>query len=367
MEKIVDLALEEFIRLLSVKYSVNSKTLFILFNSVKKNGRICKYSTCEKQPAYGIKGTKKAEYCVEHKPEGYVDVKHKTCLMCEKRPTYGINGTKKAEYCVDHKPEGYVDVKSKTCLMCEKLPTYGIKGTKKAEYCVEHKPEGYVDVVNKTCLMCEKQPHYGVAGYSAEYCATHKDKFMIIHPTKVKVGDFKECAYCKNKIHYRQDFCRSCNNYNKTGKTFNRGKKELEIKLLLQENKIEFKHDTIIPEGCSKRRPDFYINTNRGIIILEIDEHQHNRKGYTCECEVTRMKQIYMDCCVSNVLFIRYNPDAYISLKGRPYGKDKRENYLIEYLKDSMFKDSFQKLTVVYLFYDGFYNSPEIDEINPYI
>jgi len=58
--------------------------------------KTCKYDGCLTLPTYGIKGGsgKDAKYCNNHKPIGYVDVKHKTCKYdgCLTRPTYGIKG-----------------------------------------------------------------------------------------------------------------------------------------------------------------------------------------------------------------------------------------------------------------------------------
>lgn len=64
---------------------------------------ICKYENCGKNCVYGKRGSKKAEYCKEHSPLGYVDVKHKTCIHpnCETRPTYNFSGYS-PEYCKKH-------------------------------------------------------------------------------------------------------------------------------------------------------------------------------------------------------------------------------------------------------------------------
>jgi len=57
-------------------------------------------------------------------------------------------------YCGDHKLEGMIDVKSKTCNHegCKKRPCYNVEGKKKALYCKDHKLEGMIDVINKTCI-----------------------------------------------------------------------------------------------------------------------------------------------------------------------------------------------------------------------
>ena len=330
----------------------------------------CKYENCSKYCIYGLRDSNNAEYCKEHSPPGYVDVVNKTCLdpNCEKQPTYGKKGSKKAEYCKEHSPPGYVNVKSKTCLdpNCEKQPNYGKKGSKKAEYCKEHSPPGYVDVKSKTCLdpNCETRPSYNFPGYSPEYCKKHSQKRMVIYPLKKPKDEDIVCQYCSTVIHYNEQFCSSCKKYIELGnKTVKAERKELEIKCLLEENEIKFIHDTVVSGACSKRRPDFLIPTRWGHIVLETDEHQHNRKTYSCECEITRMKQIYQDVGEQNMLFVRYNPDSYKCVSGKPYDKLKRQEYLVKYI-NGMINTDYSGLGVVYLFYDYFTENVEIERID---
>ena len=97
-----------------------------------------------------------------------------------------------------------------------------------------------------------------------------------------------------------------------------------------------FDHDKVVAGGCSKKRPDFLITTFWGYIILEIDEFQHNRKTYPCECEVNRMKEIYFDCGVKHLLFIRYNPDSYKTIddqKSESHDMLRDGNYLLKSLR----------------------------------
>ena len=146
----------------------------------------CKKERCGKFPRLGVAGTKTAEYCKEHAPEGMVDVKSGRCKneSCGKQPSFGVPGTKTAEYCAQHAPEGMVGVKSKMCKKesCGKFPTFGVAGTKTAEYCKEHAPEGMVGVKSKMCKKksCGKFPTYGVAGTKTkEYCAQHALDGMV--------------------------------------------------------------------------------------------------------------------------------------------------------------------------------------------
>ena len=146
----------------------------------------CRQAGCAKQPKYGVIGTKRGEFCSEHKKDGMVDVVNKRCGYpgCTKNPSYGVAGSKKGEFCSEHKRDGMVDVVHKRCAHagCTKKPSYGVIGTKKGEFCSEHKRDGMVNVVNKRCTHtgCTKQPSYSVAGSKkGEFCSEHKKYGMV--------------------------------------------------------------------------------------------------------------------------------------------------------------------------------------------
>ncbi len=70
--------------------------------------------------------------------------------------------------------------------------------------------------------------------------------------------------------------------------------------------------DKKITDGCSRRRPDFLLDMGSHIIIVEIDENQHN--GY--DCENKRLMEISQDLGHRPIVFIRFNPDNYIKKDG---------------------------------------------------
>ena len=336
----------------------------------------CLHENCTKQPNYGITGSKKNEYCQTHAPSGYSDIVNKQCLHenCAKQPIYGIRGSKKREYCQTHAPPGYSNVVDKQCLYenCTKQPTYGVTGSKKREYCKSHAPPSYSNVASKKCLYenCTIGPHYNRPGYSPEYCAKHKTVNMVYFPLKYGKDDMKECTYCLAKIHYSDNFCPSCKQFNVLGQTVKTHAKELEIKVLLEEkfDSDIFDHDKTVTGGCSKKRPDFLLTANWGNIVLEVDEFQHKRKTYPCECEISRMKEIYFDCGVKNLLFIRYNPDTYLTVTGaKPVIKRKRQDLLVKIIQEQLDKKKVRYLGVMYLFYDHFsVDAIEIERIKAY-
>ena len=143
--------------------------------------RKCRTEGCGKRSSYGVAGTKTAEYCAQHAPDGMVDVSSRKCKTegCGKQPSFGAAGTKTREYCSQHAPDGMVDVRSRNhCRTegCGKQSTYGVAGTKTGEHCTQHAPDGMVDVKSRKCKTrgCGRKPSFGVANTrTAKYCAQH--------------------------------------------------------------------------------------------------------------------------------------------------------------------------------------------------
>jgi hypothetical protein len=67
--------------------------------------------------------------------------------------------------------------------------------------------------------------------------------------------------------------------------------------------------DKTIAGGCSRRRPDIFADFGSHVVIVEVDEHQHD--SYDCECHHRRIMEISKDVAHRPVVFIRFNPDAY--------------------------------------------------------
>jgi hypothetical protein len=375
-----------------------------------KGGKRCIDANCNTFASYGERNTKNLIYCKKHCPNtiDYTDNKHDKCTTCDKIPVFGLKGTKDPIYCSSCIPinekDKYMNVVDKQCIYsnCTTLPTFGKFGTKLREYCFEHKIDNtYVNVKDKTCIIkgCNKKPNCNYIGYSASHCSEHKQKGMILNPlvkcslcttskkkiaTKVKdklyycdEHDIKDtidihniCSICFIIINPQEYICKSCESSKIDGKTIKRKIKELEVKQKLEDSNIDiYLYDKIITNGCSKRRPDFIINCNWGYIIIEVDEYQHNKKSYTCECEISRMKEIYFDIRLEEgkILFIRYNPDSYKPSYGDTFTINEKLDSLMKIIKNYMNNEINNHLEVLYLFYDGYTQlTPEIDIINPY-
>lgn len=69
--------------------------------------------------------------------------------------------------------------------------------------------------------------------------------------------------------------------------------------------------DKIITGGCSRRRPDLFLDLIQSVIIVEIDENMHTE--YDCSCENRRIMELSRDVAHRPIVFIRFNPDSYKS------------------------------------------------------
>jgi hypothetical protein len=195
---------------------------------------------------------------------------------CKKRAYFGIKG-QKSEYCSSHKLEDMIDIKNKRCLHkdCNKISSYNLPGKKHAIYCVSHKSEGMVDVKSKRCKtpLCDVSANKKYKGYCLR-CFIHT------------FPDEKVSRNYKTKEKYVSDFIES---------TF---------------DNYKWVCDKHVDGGCSKRRPDLLLDIGPQVLIVEIDENQH--QDYDCSCENKRLMEISVDLGNKPIVFIRFNPDDYI-------------------------------------------------------
>jgi hypothetical protein len=213
-----------------------------------------------------------------------VDIKNKKCQQesCNKIPAYNFQGQTRALYCVTHKLPDMVDIKHKKCQQegCNKRPSYNFQGQSKALYCNAHKLPYMIDIKNKRC--------------KSEWCNT-------LISNKAYEG---YCTYCFMHLFPDKPMAR---NY----KT-----KETAVVQYVKEQfpDIEITTDKRIQDGCSRRRPDIFIDLGYQIIIVEIDENQHT--DYDCSCENKRMMELSQDVGHRPIIFIRFNPDDYQTNSG---------------------------------------------------
>jgi len=303
-----------------------------------------------KRPSFGMINDKKAQYCNDCKLDGMINIKHPKCIICNiKRPSFGMPIDKKAQYCGDCKLNGMINIISSKCIVCNsKIPIFGMIEDKKAQYCGDCKLDGMIDITSSKCIICNiKRPSFGmIEDKKAQYCGDCKlDGMIDIKNTKCiicnnKIPIFampgekkrKYCGDCKldGMVDIKNPKCKSswCNTYgNKRYDGYcrycfihlfpdipisrNYKTKEITVINYIKENlsHIDIITDKKIEGGCSKRRPDIMIDVGFHIIIVEIDENQHN--NYDCSCENKRLMQLSQDVGFRPIVFIRFNPDSY--------------------------------------------------------
>jgi len=356
----------------------------------------CFAPNCERNPSHALKGQKTRVACDDHfDPVIHEKRKfHKICDVdgCELTKSFGQVGTKIKEFCSEHAKEAelktgilYREVSKKLCIheetngdKCYKYATYGDETDRIKKYCGDHIPDDdckYINLgskricihVSKTGEKCTTECRFGYSGYPPEFCGSHQLPRMVKNPKNKEKEKVIICEYCATEIHYNETFCSGCKKYLELGTTVKYRQKELTVKALLEENDIKFIHNSKVEDGCSRFRPDFRIPTPYGNIILEVDEFQHS-KSYDCQCEINRMGQIYFDCGLPYVLFIRYNPDSYKEIGNeKNFSSERRQEYLLKFLKENLGKDIAypkNRADVVYLFYDWFIpDEPEVETV----
>ena len=72
--------------------------------------------------------------------------------------------------------------------------------------------------------------------------------------------------------------------------------------------------DKTIQDGCSRRRPDIFLDGGTHVLIVEVDEDMHS--SYDCSCENKRIMMLSQDVGHRPITFIRFNPDKYTDYNG---------------------------------------------------
>jgi len=183
--------------------------------------------------------------------------------------------------CSTHKTETMVDMFHAKCIVsgCMVRAVYNLKNIKSAKYCINHRESGMVDVFAKICV--------------SEWCLTF---------AHAKCENY--CLFCYMNLFPDKPITR---NYKTKEKTVVDSVTETFPQMTWYSDKKVY-------DGCSKRRPDLLLDLGYQVIIVEIDENQHN--VYDCSCENKRLMELSQDLDHRPIVFIRFNPDDYIDKTG---------------------------------------------------
>ena len=170
-----------------------------------------------------------------------------------------------------------VNIKHPKCIVCKlKIPVFNLPGETKATHCSGCKLENMVNIISPKCKSnwCDTQiSNKKYKGYCL-FC------FMNLFPNEKVSRNYKTkevavCDYIKTEFDDMDWIC-----------------------------------DKRVNNGCSQRRPDMLLDLGYQVLIIEIDENQHN--NYDCSCENKRLMELSQDLNHRPIIFIRFNPDDYL-------------------------------------------------------
>jgi len=284
---------------------------------VNVTGKRCEMDGCKIIAQYNFDGELRGKFCSEHKEEGMVDIKHRKCEFegCSNQPSYKLETDSSCRFCATHKLEGMTNGKHQFCIIegCKTIAGYNELGQKTPLYCSNHRKDGMIDVRHPLCIEngCDKRPIYNYKGIKTGlYCVTHKKEGMIdIISPRCKSN------WCDSFSTLKYDYyCISCyiNLFPDKPTTFNYKTKEKSVVdfVMTHFGNFTWISDKRVNDGCSRRRPDLLLDMGSHVLIVEVDENQHN--DYDCSCENKRLMEISRDIGHRPLIFIRFNPDAYI-------------------------------------------------------
>jgi len=329
------------------------------------NVKRCEFVGCMVQARYNIPSQKrKGRFCQEHIPEGeiMINVLTKKCAHpdgCTTRPTYNYPGEEQAIYCPKHALKDMENIKCKRCEEkdCQTRATFNLPDEVEGKFCRKHKKAGMKIVNVKTCAHenCDTMnPKFNLPGQiSGLFCSKHSDKKTMINvcdPLCQRIGCNTRACYAKEgdkkplfcAVHPEPDmvniiinrcklcpvaatrkvyegYCMRCFMYTFPERNVCRNYKTKErsvadfIRAKYPNYDIAF--DKRIMDGCSRRRPDMYLDMGEYIIVVETDENQHI--NYDCSCENKRMMELFQDGGSRPMALIRFNPDQYYNRKGK--------------------------------------------------
>ena len=277
---------------------------------------MCIFEGCKKRSYFNYEGQTKPQYCGEHRLNNMFDIKHPKCIYvgCKNQPTFNYKGVNRGLYCSIHKLNTMVNIVNKTCKTenCKTRPNYNYENKIGGIYCGIHKLDGMINVTSKRCSHqdCKKQPNYNYEGEIHRlFCNNHKLNGMVNITSKTC-----KTYLCPTRVTEKYEgYCLFCYINTYPDKPVSRNYKTKEYSVV-EYVKTNFSHltwisDKTIQDGCSKRRPDLFLDMGYQIIILEIDENQHT--DYDCSCENKRIMELSQDVNHRPIIFIRFNPDEY--------------------------------------------------------
>lgn len=258
-------------------------------------------------------------YCSDHKKENMENIYSKKCIgeNCNLIPYFNFVGLS-PKYCKKHSDEGMINVKDKRCEKenCQELARYNLKNDSSLKYCLLHREPGMIDKKGDYCIFenCNTLASYNYQGQTKKlYCSTHYLPGMI--NVKHRKCLTENCNTIVNNDRYK-GYCLYCFMHifplEKVSRNYRTKEKAVSDFIETAFPQHKFVINRKIYGGISKNRPDALLDKDTHILIIEIDENQH--ENYDCNCEMNRIGQILEDLKYKTTVFIRFNPDKYYDI-----------------------------------------------------
>ncbi len=157
-------------------------------------------------------------------------------------------------------------------------------------------------------MVCGNTEEKG-KGKKKDHCEHGKDKYSCKECGGSKLCKTAHCTTCKsNKYKGHCLFC-FVHLYPTEPVVRNYKTKENAVVTFLKEKFPEatWKCDKKVEDGCSKRRPDLFLDMESHIVSVEVDENNHG--GYNPTCEEKCMGEIWGGVDHCKIVFVRFNSD----------------------------------------------------------
>lgn len=302
------------------------------------NGALPEPRLCNKIAQYG---TKKAHRCADHKENLNRLVNACNYDNCNERRTHGVRnretGKGKIQFCVNHKQDDMIDISHRLCqhldneqYNCDYRAAFPEIQDGPEMYCSSHNINNHHDVTHKKCseeiegIRCHIRAAYGYVGAgnghrgTPEKCFDHRGKRINVVVDRCVECFFGTQHQVKSNQASRKHMCSICyrlnsdpavlKKYNKKESTIRKSIKEHSLIKSISNVEQLIICDQAVGHGC-KRRPDVLIKLSTHNVIVEIDEHQHNRECYSDDD--ARIIEIHCALESKPLIVIRFNPDGY--------------------------------------------------------
>lgn len=243
------------------------------------------------------------------------------CIECKGGSICSHNRLKSRCSMCDGKELCEHNIRKERCISCGGSQICEHKLRK--DRCIDCSPDKFCEHKKdkSNCIECEGR----------NTCEHNKLRYQCVDceggricPHKKRKSHCKECggsalcksSWCETAVATRYEgYCLNCfiHLFPDKPNARNYKTKETAVKDFILEKfpleKYTWVTDKRVQDGCSRRRPDLLLDLGYQIIVVEVDENQH--EVYDCSCENKRLMELSQDVHHRPIIFIRFNPDEY--------------------------------------------------------